>query len=133
MGRFIHNGVWSIPETLKEQLPTVAASIEEIEISDATNDEAVWVGSADGDLTIKMAWEYYIEKEVKVKWMKGLWRTFLPLKISVTSWKTVMNRMPTAKSLARVGMAVPPVCLVCIVGDEETVLHLFRDCPLAKW
>lgn len=56
--------------------------------------------------------------------------TWLPGTTQDLRWRTAWNVLPTCDRLSRWGISRVSTCVRCTV--TETVLHVFRDCPVAR-
>lgn len=111
VAQIIHDGAWSIPTSLKLLFPVVVNEIIEVQISRTEDDELEWDGSTNGEITVKVAYDFYREKAPIIQWRKRLWRTFIPPRISMFAWKVVSNRLAIGSVLYSLGV-IP--CLLCI-------------------
>lgn len=78
VSQMLENGCWNLPESIIQLHPQLAEEIMEVEIGTEEKDTVVWMGSADGIITMKKAFDHYIEKGTTIAWQKKLWRCFLP-------------------------------------------------------
>lgn len=62
MSNILHSGMWNLPQSLKEKHGDLCQLIEKIEILDQDDDELVWQSCVNGELTIKEAYNFYMEK-----------------------------------------------------------------------
>lgn len=83
VSNIIHNGSWNIPTDLERIYPVVTEEISEVLLSEAEEDELIWAGSTNGEITVNEASELYREKVQIIKWRRDLWRPFIPLQISL--------------------------------------------------
>lgn len=128
---FIQQGQWSINEAFRNIIPMFAEALEDMEISKEDEDELQWTSSSTGMLTTKTPYEFYREKSHTVKWMKQLWKKFIPPKMSVNLWKIVWNRAATTDNLFRRGGRIAPIRIGCIIGAVEMREHLLLHCQNA--
>jgi hypothetical protein len=94
-------------------------------------DERSWLGDRMGRFTISSAYKLvcgYHELETNAIW-KRIWSLEAPERIRCFIWRMRYGRIPTNKVCNRWGYGTP-YCDHC-VGEEETVIHALRDCPLA--
>ena len=52
-------------------------------------------------------------------------------KIQIFLWKCLLNSLPVSSILAGRGLHISPSCGLCN-ADQESILHVLRDCYLAK-
>ena len=59
-----------------------------------------------------------------------IWHRQVPLKVSITAWRSLRDRLPTKSNLALRGVLHAEACL-CVAGcgSREDVSHLFLLCP----
>ena len=63
---------------------------------------------------------------------RWLWKSCCQNKHKVFFWLLIIDRLNTRNILRRKNMALPSYdCAICNNGTEETLLHLFFQCPLA--
>lgn len=104
----------------------------EMEVNSEHEDIITWRGSSNGNLSVKLPYEYYREKDVATHWEKGIWQTFIPPKISILIWRIIRGRVATAERLPRRGMHTGTVRLMCIQGIQEDENHIFIHCEQAR-
>lgn len=100
-----------------------------MQITEEDEDQLVWLGRANGEIAIKIAYMHYSEKNVECHWLKFFWLTFVPPKLSVFAWKMVNNRIAIGAQLCRRNIIPAPLCVRCIVRMEEDLSHLILPCP----
>ena len=61
-----------------------------------------------------------------------IWKTISILKVKCFLWQCYHNGIPVQATLAYRGMDISPSCLICN-DAPETIIHVLRDCPFAKW
>lgn len=101
LGQIIHYGKWIIPECWERLYPIIE---EEIQTSELENDELIWEGSANGEITVKDVYNFYREKGTITQWHGRIWRPFIPPKCSIFAWKVLPDRVVTAAVLYRRGL-----------------------------
>ena len=62
---------------------------------------------------------------------KNLWKLKLPPKFSLFIWKCLQRILAVKVSLVRRNIQVDSTCPRC-QGAEETIEHLFFECPIAR-
>ena len=63
---------------------------------------------------------------------RWLWNSSCQNKHRVFFWLLLHNRLSTREILRRRNMALPSyACVCCNLGMDETLFHLFFDCPFA--
>ncbi|XP_058759055.1 uncharacterized protein LOC131632268 [Vicia villosa] len=90
----------------------------------------------DGNLVLNYNWECNLEGEDQIR-VDELGRYeigggVIPLKVSVLAWRVWQNRIPTRDNLVKRGILVDSQNS-CPFGcdEEESVSHIFFECPLA--
>ena len=74
--------------------------------------------------------DHIIEDIPQFVW-KALWKVKLPMKITTFIWKLLHDSLLVLTNLIRRGIQIANRCLMCDEG-EETMSHLFLQCPFAK-
>ncbi|KAL8129171.1 hypothetical protein V2J09_018326, partial [Rumex salicifolius] len=62
---------------------------------------------------------------------KGIWGVRVPEKAKIFLWLSARLKILTNKERHRRHMSNSPNCTLCAT-DEESILHLLRDCPRIK-
>ncbi|KAH0696182.1 hypothetical protein KY289_013664 [Solanum tuberosum] len=131
----ILNGQWNIAR-LRQLLSHDMVDCILENISPTMNmddqDKAWWMGNAQGEFTIKSAFQLTRKKREEKEWMNNIWLKGLPLKISFFFWRVWRQRIPTDDVLKRMRVNVVSKCHCCNVGEEETIQHLFLTAPIAQ-
>ncbi|XP_039040922.1 uncharacterized protein LOC120179382 [Hibiscus syriacus] len=83
-----------------------------------------------GAFKTKDIWEEIRDKRNKVPWHKVVWFPLHILRLSVITWMTILDRLPTRERLSRMGIQTDGLCVLC-KEDIETRNHLFNDCNFA--
>ena len=123
-------------------LPLSAQAREEIrEIQQGSSHVCLEYGSPDVwvcDLGRYSSKKYYNHcfKQVKADEAFGwLWKSKCPIKFKMFGWLLMVDRLNTRNMLKRRHFAVAGgnyTCMLCQNPPEETVEHLFFECPFAK-
>lgn len=103
------------------------------------DDVALWLLSPDSVFTVKNAYSEVIRDRSPLlpilspaDW-KSFWRLKLPDRLKHFLWRVIWNSLQTHSLLSRCMQGLPSnfnTCQVCGVA-EETVVHLFLECPFA--
>ena len=64
-------------------------------------------------------------------WCLLIWKVKLPLKILTFIWKTLHDNLPVFANLNKRGIPTSNRCLMWD-EEEETITHLFLQCPFAR-
>lgn len=92
------------------------------------DDELIWMKSPTGVLTIKVAYAEYRKKVRKKFWLKKLWQKYIPSRISVFTWKIVMDRLPAEDNALIRCVEIDGVCYLrqpaCFRGSRSSVSPL---------
>lgn len=124
------NGKWNLSAEFND-FPELREKILAVRIMKEKQDELIWTGSHNGTITVKEAFNFCRGKGTVCYWLKGLWRKFIPPRISVFLWKILNNRLPTAELMHSNRLLPSPVCLACITGQSENIEHIFITCDHA--
>ena len=61
-----------------------------------------------------------------------MWNPWIPKKFVIFGWRAIRGRLPVRKTLSEMGMDMHEmVCPVCR-NSEESINHLFLNCPWAE-
>ena len=72
----------------------------------------------------------YVINSSSIPSSKYVWKVKFPLKIKVFMWFVHKQIILTKDNLAKRNWTGPTTCSFC--DRDETIKHLFLDCPLAK-
>ena len=93
-----------------------------------------WRGSKNGGFSIKYALTLMREDGGATpdpKW-NFIWSTPVQQRIRTFMWLVLHNRLLCNANRVKRKLSEDPRCLRCPAQDEETILHLLRDCPIAR-
>lgn len=92
------------------------------------DDHRVWAGVP---LTVASAYKRLRAFDVapRESWWKRIWKLQVPERVRCFLWKISHGKLLTAKACSRWGNG-EPWCCNC-TGQEETILHVLRDCEVA--
>ncbi|RXH98118.1 hypothetical protein DVH24_010443 [Malus domestica] len=85
-------------------------------------DQLVWNTEPNGKFTTKSA--YYLSR------FMGEWRARVPEKVKICVWRICWNALPTHDNLRKKKITMDDVYMFCN-GENETLVHLIRNCPRA--
>ncbi|XP_058775252.1 uncharacterized protein LOC131649507 [Vicia villosa] len=91
---------------------------------DLRPDSKVWVHSASGEFSSKIAYEFKRPKGFLKEWWQWLWSKSIPPSKSCLVWKLLHNKVPMDEQWRRRNFAFPSRCNLCNEA-EETTPHLF--------
>jgi hypothetical protein len=105
-------------------------------------DKLVWVGTRNGEFTVKSA--YHIAKEKMdrnkgstsspdscTKFWKTIWKVQAPLVVKVFLWKACTNILPTKHNLYKKRITENSLCPLYGLEDETTE-HILWNCQSAQ-
>ncbi|GAU12289.1 hypothetical protein TSUD_141970 [Trifolium subterraneum] len=125
----VHNQVWALPDTFKQQFPTIACDIHAISLpSTPEPDNLVWKDSISGELTFKDAYSCDMQPPQCKGWTKLIWKLFIPPAKSLVIWRIMHNVIATDDNLIKRGFTVVSCCSLC-GSSYKTTTHLFLCCP----
>ncbi|KAL4328532.1 hypothetical protein AHAS_Ahas13G0209500 [Arachis hypogaea] len=128
------SGEWNLQAMQPYLADTMLNNIQNIPLPSPqpNNEEGVlsWKHSADGIFTVALAYKHLTResRETTENW-KEIWKWRGPERTKVFLWQVAHDRIFTAKRRARL-MGTPPYCHRC-PNQEESTLHVLRDCPCA--
>lgn len=88
----------------------------------------------DGSVTVLEAYKALVSltSDYDCRWWHSvIWKYKIPLKITLFMWLCLYNKVLTREEYRKRGGIGPSVCLLCL-NSEETVQHLFVECPIAQ-
>jgi hypothetical protein len=96
-------------------------------------DKMMWVANPHGMFTVKLA--YFLQQVVLSSPERSVWRRLWRLRMyeryKMKLWRIAHNILPTRSRLKELGLTQEGECPFCHI-EEESCLHLFKDCDLAK-
>ncbi|CAN1824010.1 Putative ribonuclease H protein At1g65750 [Linum perenne] len=97
------------------------------------DDELIWGPDPKGLFSIKSAYEILaaIDRSVVDQRWKAVWNWQGLNRVRLFLWLAVHNRLLTNSERRRRHLCTDDICTRCRAGTED-VLHVLRDCPLAK-
>jgi hypothetical protein len=102
----------------------------------------VWLGTKNGDVTVKTAYHMAIENmedskgnsstsDINKQFWRKLWSIKVPLVARVFLWKACSNILHTKLNLHKKGVVEDPLCPICKM-EGETMEHILWNCESAK-
>ncbi|KAA3464320.1 reverse transcriptase [Gossypium australe] len=103
------------------------------------DDLLVWNGESTGEFSMRSSYKLlqqydptaYALHHIYKEFYKKLWRIDILSKIKIFVWKITWNFLATRVNLSLQRLVSNSVCPRCL-HEEETMLHLFRDCPVSQ-
>ncbi|XP_019253939.1 PREDICTED: uncharacterized protein LOC109232639 [Nicotiana attenuata] len=86
---------------------------------------------ANGVYTIKSGYDWMKGAKEDWPWRGWVWTKLNIPKHSMICWLVAHNRLMTKERVYKMGISQDSLCEIC-GGAEETINHLFFDCPLAR-
>ena len=98
-------------------------------------DHISWCSSPDGEFDLKEAYnlacvvhDSHLYESFMGNWV---WKTIALPKIKCFLWQCIHKSIPAREVLDARGLVVPISCPLCN-AEVESIIHILRDCPLAK-
>jgi hypothetical protein len=97
-----------------------------------SSDKLIWQSSSNGDFSVRSAYNIAAscESDTPVLW-KGIWTLNVPPKLKLFAWTVAHGRLLTNASRYSRHLCIDPYCSF-YPGYAESMLHLLRDCSLAR-
>lgn len=134
-GPGIGGGICSVGKQkwLQNLLSTVALSKE-------VNDFWVWKEDKAQVYSVKSAYDFILSRLISNSVdhfvdseLSKVWRCVAPPKVLTSSWRLLINRLPTREALARRGLFLDGLGTSCpfCKRECESVDHIFLTCPIS--
>jgi len=97
------------------------------------NDALVWSSEANGCFTVSFAYECLgkTDRGPQIEAFRYLWKAKTFPNVMLTSWRVLLNRIPTRLCLRRRGVLLDTTeCALCKT-NEKLCQHLFLECKVA--
>lgn len=93
-----------------------------------------WKGSKTGGFSIRYAMQLMREEDPILKHPKWelAWKTPVQQRVRTFLWLILHNRLLCNANLMKRQILEDPRCKRCNLNEDETLLHLLRDCPTAR-
>ncbi|CAK8534459.1 unnamed protein product [Lathyrus sativus] len=115
--------------------------LAKVQLDPNNADKFVWKGNVSKSFTVSSCYRIFqnldetSELEITLKTVLDLiWKTKIPLKARIFSWRLVFDRLPTRSNLAARGLISnihEIACVLCFNVVEDSN-HLFITCPHSK-
>ncbi|EOY19200.1 Retrotransposon, unclassified-like protein [Theobroma cacao] len=127
---FFNDDAWDV-DKLKTFIPNaIVEEILKIPISREKEDIAYWALTANGDFSIKSAWELLRQRKQVNLVGQLIWHKSIPLTVSFFLWRTLHNWLPVEVRMKAKGIQLASKCLCC--KSEESLLHVLWESPVAQ-
>lgn len=131
-----HDGEWHF-ERMATQLPNdVQMAIRSIFLSNDAHDLLIWGPSKSGSYSAASGYKWLVahlnnhSAHTNQSWM-WIWNSQLPENLKFFLWLCMHDSLPSNQVRMAHHMTNDPSCPCCGAG-QETLLHLLRDCSIAK-
>ena len=118
---------FDLPNEVKEKIYATP-----MQIFGDRKDSLLWKSSLDGDFSMTLAYasNFTAENNPQIFMGNWVWKVDIWPKISSFLWLCHHNSVPVRQVVAACGINCDTTCPLCN-NQEETILHLLRDCPFA--
>lgn len=131
VGDYMVDGKWEIPDILHQMFPSLRQLVQQAIIPlEPTEDTLLWKHTDDGELNLKQAYHFKLQRHPELSWAKTIWNADIPPSKSLMVWRLMHNKIPTDENLMERGCQIPSVCNLCL-NNTETSSHLFFSCRFA--
>ena len=112
--------------------PDIVDKITCVPISlSGSTDKIIWSGTSSGHFSVKSAYTILCDVSGQNEFWGKIWSLNIPPKLKIFLWTFVSGKLLTNDQRFRRRISNDASCFFCH-GIQETMLHLFRDCPNAK-
>jgi hypothetical protein len=94
------------------------------------DDNLIGKVSANGDLSMKDAYDFKRKLFPIKSWAKSIWNKDIPPSKSLLAWRLMHGKFPTDDMFMARGCNIASMCSVCR-STSESSLHLFFECNFA--
>jgi hypothetical protein len=123
---------WCLPPDVDARFPILKSLMQHVTLPvDVTKDKLVWKGSADGELSAKIAYEFKRHHLPNLDWAKSIWCIDIPPSKSLITWRLMHDKLATDENLKLRGCSLPSICSLCS-NYEESTFHLFFECSFSS-
>ncbi|KAF7830841.1 reverse transcriptase [Senna tora] len=133
-----YGGGWEWDKLSFQVLEFIKQQIEGIPCfkSSSRDDIKAWSYCVSGKFNLKSAYWLALCQNMGTEFssssnFKWVWKIACPEKIKVFVWFCLNNALPCRANIIYKGIQVPNVCPICN-QDNETQLHILRDCSYAR-
>lgn len=87
-----------------------------------------WKACSSGEFSVSSAKKLLAAAPCTISQVKMQWKVWVPLKVKIMVWRSLINRLPTKDELHKRGVILQShLCELCDM-DVETNTHLFTGC-----
>lgn len=84
----------------------------------------IWKSDKAGNFTMRSAWEMVRLRADEQDWMKWIWHSQLPMKLSPCMWKAMLRYLPVDDRIHQLGIPFVSACNCNEDRKTETLDHL---------
>lgn len=144
----IYNPLPWVDFTVKEgkdfdlDIPVISKNIQEdlkqicshkVKLVEGKPDKRRWNHTSKGDFYVASAYQVFRTHGQKRKIYKGIWKAFIPTKITLFVWKVLHGAAPLDSNIRSLGIPIVSKCYCCSTNNScEDSNHLFLKSDLAK-
>jgi len=98
-------------------------------------DQQLWGGGGTGEFSVKSAYNCLASHATgeQMGFFNLLWQAKAFPSVLVTSWRSLLDRLPTTSNLIRREVMVSSSLSALCQETEESSQHLFVECVAAQW
>jgi hypothetical protein len=114
-----------------EELETLQSWLSERSYDDAANDR--WIMTWETKYTSRRFYKFVFQPMPAHRIFKIVWKSKCIPRIKFFAWLILVDRLNTKDMLRRRHFHVlgGTACIMCNTGEQETIVHLFFECPFA--
>jgi len=105
--------------------------LQSTDLDQEARDDIIWDLDCSKSFTTKSLYRFITPRGVCISASQDVWRTKLPLNITIFFWQLQHNKLQVVASLKKRGWTGEIYC--CLCGEVEITNHVFFGCSVARF